>query len=119
VGVGAGVGGGIGGAASTALGSVLRCKGGSLILDWGEDLGWSTTADLDVGFALARAVCCNGCTGLDDAGTEGVIVGTLVWIPLLIARESSGTSSIVTFGRGLAGGVEDCDGRTGIDLMIS
>ena len=36
---GAGVGGGIGGAASIAPGSVLRCKGRSLILDWGENLG--------------------------------------------------------------------------------
>lgn len=120
VGAAAGVGGGMGGAMGILLGSIVRYTSGSLLLDWGEDfwIGWSTTVGLDVEFAFATVVCCDCCTGL-DAGTVGVIVGTLVEIPLLNTGESSGTSSIVTFGRGLVGGAEDCDGRTEVDLMIS
>lgn len=56
------IGRGIGGAASMTLGSVLRCGGGSLLLDWGEDLwpAWSTTADLEDEFAFAMVVWCAG-----------------------------------------------------------
>lgn len=94
---------------------------GIALLNTGEppDLwrGWSPTADLRVELALATVVCCGGCTGL-DTGTEGITAGTVVETALLNTGESSGTSSTVTFGRGLAGGAEDCDEKKGMDPTI-